>query len=174
MIQIFKMQRIRKTIFILASLLTAVLCLIASCNSTNKESQPDPFPDVRLPIHPDAQFIKQGFQASTECKFISYQMAIKFPAIEVIKFYDERFICMNFKQYFEDGYGSRRWENFNYSSGRWEPTEGVPARFIATWIREKKDKRVVLDLFYKYDRKNSQWKEVLFVECKVCKFFEFK
>jgi len=79
MIQIFKMQRIRKTIFILASLLTAVLCLIAICYSSNKESQRDPFPDVRLPIHTDAQYqaIKKRLPIFKTSPYVQYAFVLE-------------------------------------------------------------------------------------------------
>ena len=77
-------------------------------------------------------------------------------------------------KYFEDGYGNKGWEDFSLRSGKWEAALDVPARFVGTWVDQEKSKRVFLDLFYRYDEKDPQWKECLLVECKVCSFLDFR
>jgi hypothetical protein len=130
---------------------------------------------IDLPIYKNAYSIKRGTETSLKCSYLHYEIKINFPAEEVINYYDNAFAHMNFRNYSEDGYGMRRWENFNYSSGEWEPTNDAPARFIATWVDEKQKRRAVLSLGYEYKANtNKEWKNVLLVDCKVCPFFDFR
>ena len=157
---------------ILKLTLLIVALLIGMCCSPYAESKSEFF-DIDLPVYPNGYSIRQGSESSLKCKYLHYKVNIEFPANEVIELYDRAFHDLGFTDYSEDGYGSRRWENFSYSSGEWEITDHVPARFIATWVDEKKEKRIVLVLGYQYEANNDQkWRRVLWVDCKVCQFFD--
>ena len=153
------------------TLLIVVVSMGMVCSSY-AESKSGLF-DIDLPVYPNGYSIRQGNESPVRCKYVHYKVNIEFPAREVIELYDKTFHGVDFRDYSDDGYGTRRWENFSYSAGEWEITDHVPARFIATWVDEKKEKRIVLVLGYRYEANNDQkWKKVLWVDCKICQFFD--
>ncbi len=134
----------------------------------------DPYSFFEIPIYPDAYDIKKYVNNPIGSKSVFYKVNTKFPASEIISFYNKQFRKMELIPYFEDGYGIRKWENFNPKTGKWEKTSSVPARFIATWTDKKKTLRVVLLLRYKYNAKDKEWDKKLFVNCTIYKFFDFR
>jgi hypothetical protein len=172
----YNMRTKRGVLYVCASIVLAVLLSSAIYYFFIGKGRKDQFREVPLAIYPkmDVNSIRQGFDKSIGCKYVSYKVFIGFPATEVVKFYDESFDKLKLTKYSEDGCGNKGWEDFNPESGRWEPTASLPGRFMGSWVDEQKSKRVLLDLTYRYDATNPQWKEWLFVECKVCPFFDLR
>ena len=130
------------------------------------------FPDIEIPVYKTGYDVKKGINKKFKSKYTFYKINSKFPAKEVIEFYHTNFKRMGFIQYSEDGYGKGRWENFDSNSGQWEPTNSMPARYIATWIDNDKKIRIVVLLRYKSDQIDDEGKNLLFVDCKVVDFFD--
>jgi len=170
------MKMKRGVLYTFCGIVLAVLVLSVLYYVFTERGRKDQFRGVPLPIYPKADIhsIRQGFDNSIGCKYVSYKVSIRFPAIEVVEFYNDSFDRLKFTKYSEDGSGNKGWEEFNPQSGRWEPTVSFPGRFLGSWVDEQKSKRVLLDLTYRYDARNPQWKERLFVECKVCPFFDLR
>lgn len=133
----------------------------------------------RVNVNSNLPVYAAGFDVSTNMKRsawdeeVFYKVKINFPATEVISFYDKEFQARGFIPYAEDGYGKKRWENYNPRSGEWESTSGVAGRYIATWVDKGKAVRIVLYLRYRYDYQNKEWDRTLFVNCSKGKFVRF-
>jgi len=161
----------KKTIIILLSLV--LLWGVFILSKRGKTS--DLFNDIDLPVYPQGYLVIEGFEEAISSRYLVYRVKIAFPASGTRKFYNENFKKIKFSPFSEDGYGLRRWEDFNYKSGEWEKTEKVPAKYIATWVDKAKEKRITLVLEYRYEGgDDTEWKNILLVDCKVSPFFDFR
>jgi hypothetical protein len=156
------------------SIFLIIIFVVASYLLLGAKEKKNPLPNIEIPIYMNAYEINKYVNNQIGRKEIFYKINIKFPAREVILFYENKFRKMGFFPYSEDGYGNRRWENFNLKTGNWESTTQIPARYIATWVDTKRKIRIVLFLRYEYDATNRDWKNKLLVNCSVQEFFEFK
>ncbi len=136
-----------------------IIITLISCknNSIKKEA---------FPFIEGAYEINQGYSDKFKADYLNYNINTEFPAMEIIQFYNAHFKKVGFIPYSEDGYGKSIWENYNYSSGIWEPTKHPPARYISTWIDTEKKVRIVFVLIFK---KNSKQ---LLVDLKKTTFFD--
>lgn len=140
--------------------------LISGCST-------DPFPDFNIPVYPkNENLIKNINRPAKGIKSVAYFVKIQFPAMNVITYYDKELGKLGYKPYSEDGYGKHQWESFNHTSGYWEKTNEVPGRFRATWVDSDKQIRIILSMSYKYDGRDNEWRNNLFVHCTVSKFFD--
>ncbi len=93
--------------------LTFIIC---ACSS-------DPFPNLDVPVYQNSVNIQRTVNKPAKgVKTVVYYNEISFPARDLIAFYDKEFKKIGYVPFSEDGYGLRRWENFNYKSCEWEPT----------------------------------------------------
>jgi len=162
----------RKKPFIIV---TSILLFIFLCCIPFWGNSSEIFADLEMPVYPKGYSAVKGFEESINSKYLVYKVNMVFPPSDVILFYDKVFNNMNFRIYKEDGYGLRRWEDFNHSTGLWEETDTIPAKYIATWVDEKKEKRITLILEYRYQGDNhSGWENILLIDCKVSPFFDFR
>jgi hypothetical protein len=142
--------------------------LIYGCSS-------DPFPSIDLPVYQNSISIHHEVnKPANGVKSVFYHNNISFPANELIAFYDKKFGNSGYVLYSEDGYGMRRWENYNPESGEWEPTSQAPCRYISTWTDGSKKVRVILSMRYEYNPNRKNGNADLFVSCTVSPFFDFK
>jgi hypothetical protein len=160
-----------------SKIILLVICLLSSVHSSSCSSDArELYEEINIPIYPQGYSVAKGIDHAKTRKYVAYKINVNFPALEVIEFYNTKFKELGLKFYSDDGYGTRQWDNFNHSTGRWEKTDIIPARFIATWTDAKKEKRVVLYLAYEYrynDNKDS-WQNVLLVSCDIYPFFDFR
>ncbi len=164
-----------KLSFVIIALLFLILISAGAYYIFSKDKSLDLFQSVILPIHPKGYNIQTGFSNKLNCKYAYYNVNINFPATDVVKYLVDKFKSMNVKRYSGDISGNMRWENYNYSTGNWEETGGVPARFRAVWTDENKEKLFLLVLFYKYNVTNKDnWENTLIVDCKVCPFSDLE
>jgi len=147
--------------------------IIISCSFSSGNGETEPFPDIKIPIHPNAFDVVKYSNEPKGTKSIYYKINIEFPAQDVILFYEEQLKRMEFIEYSEDSYGTRRWENFNAKTGNWEIVSTIPARYIATWIDKEKKIRIVLFMRYKFDALSENWGNRLLVNFSVSNFFDF-
>ena len=130
---------------------------------------------AKLPQYPESVLIKEGFDHRSCSKYVAYKVRMKFPASQVINYYDTQLSTLGYNVFNEDGYGVREWVNFNNSSGQWEETNQIPARYISTWTDKRKRTRLILVLDYPPEEKSKGSNNgALFVDCKLSKFFDFR
>jgi hypothetical protein len=135
----------------------------------------DPFSDIDLPILPEALDVERGFSKKLNAKYLVYRLNRRFPAMDVIDFYNEKFKDAHLIRYSEDGHGIGQWVDFNPTTGKWENTDKPPARYIATWVDIEKENRIVLGLRYKYDGADAaKGKKTLIVDLKATNFFDLR
>lgn len=157
---------IKRKIFIAVafSLFVFFLVFTAYCS--------DIYPDIDIPIASDAYELRKGVNQKLRAKFVNYKVIAEFPAEVIINLYDEFFDDRGYLQFSEDGYGKRRWENFDYSSGEWRSTGGIPARYVATWVDHRRKTRSVLVLRYMNNVKSGETADSeLYVDCKIVPYF---
>ena len=130
---------------------------------------------AELPQYPESVLIKEGFDHKSCSKYVAYKVRLKFPASQVINYYDTQLSKLGYTVFNEDGYGDREWVNFNHSTGEWEETIQPPARYISTWTDNRKRTRLILVLDYPPEEKSKGTNNrVLFVDCRLSKFFDFR
>lgn len=153
-----------------AIILTAVIVLLIIAGFFALKA---PRVNTSLPVYPTGFDVSANMKPSAWDEEVFYKVKANFPAAEVTFFYDKEFQARGFIPYAEDGYGKRRWENFDQRTGEWDSTSRVPARYIATWVDKEKTVRIVLFLRYKYDYQNKDWDKILLVNCGKGKFNRF-
>lgn len=155
-----------KVRFNLSFLIIILLIIISYLLSEAIEKVADQLPDIEIPLYPSAYEVNK-LALNKAIKSVFYKVKIKFPAKEVILFYENKFNEMGFISYSEDGYGNRKWQNFNPKTGIWESTFKPPARYIATWVDKKQIVRIVL-VIDAYDEEGP-----MLVNISVTRFFDF-
>lgn len=129
--------------------------------------------ETTLPAFEGGYCVKQGINEEAHFKYLNYRLDVKPPSVKVIRFYDTFFKSKGYEEYSLDGYGKRRWEQFNPKSGDWEEDEELPGRYIATWVDRKKEIRIVLVLMNEESNNHKdEAKTGIMVDCKVTKFFD--
>ena len=158
-----------KTLFIVFLIFLNNFFLYSGCKKDNTEKNL-----IKLPVYINSFNLKTGLDPSSHCNYVHYNVKIDFPALDVIGFYNKEFEKKSFKNYFEDGFVSfNRWENFNNSSGVFEPTDKPPGRYQKLFVDEKKEKIIILVLFYRY-KYEQDWEHNLLVDCRICSFSNWK
>lgn len=153
-------------------IVTVVMLLFSLFIFSCKSIQHDPFQEIKLPLHAEGYEIKEGYDNVSKCKYLIYNVKTKFPSKNIVDYLVGEFKKMNIKEYASDGQGAMQWEAFDKKTGNWEKTNAVPARYTATWTDLKKEKLFLLQLYYRYSEKESDWENTLHVDCKVCKYFK--
>jgi len=126
---------------------------------------------ITIPIYEKAYSITDTTSKTAGGTSVFYKVGLPFPGVEVISFYNKVFQEQGYLPFSEDEYGNRRWENLNPSTGNWEKTDHVPARYIATWVDRNRTTRIVLFIRYKYDYNDKAWEKTLLVNCSKEKYF---
>lgn len=154
------------------SLLLVVICLIflSSCEEPKYDVYgKDSFPEIKLPLYPKAIRINHIINRPEGTKSVSYKVRIKWPAQELIEFYESEFEQMGFSKYSADGYGRGKWFQFIDGTKKNEPEVN---RFIETWADKNHSIRVLLHLDYLRERDNP-WPNEVFVMCQIQQFFDY-
>lgn len=158
------------SLIIISSLFILTCC--TNAENTEAISGKDPFPEITLDVHPDGYDVKYFLNKGTKEAF--YRVDTKFPAKDIISFYEERFKEKNLTPYFDGVSGNARWEVIDPKSGERMPVDSVPAHYVAVWVDKEKTRRYGLFLRYWYKAGGEIWKETLLVNLTVYKFFNLK
>jgi len=136
-------------------------------------SETELFPQITLPIYPDAIKAETLIDKPVKgAKALVYHVSMPFPAEALTTFYNTEMLKMGFHPSPEEGIGSFSWANFNYKTGEWEKALRAPARYTATWVNLDKSIRIWLYVAYKYDGMNNSWKTNPMVSCNIAKYFD--
>ncbi len=154
--------------FLYVAIFSLLFCF-SSCQTENANQ----FCDINLPVYPIYHSLKQGYDHKAKCKYATYTVKEPFPAKLIVEYLYNEFTRLGVVDYQGDGKGSRVWESFDSQKGEWVQTEIAPARYTSTWVDTKNTKLFLLQLYYKYNGMNQEWKNTLYVDCKVCKFYKF-
>ena len=91
-----------------------LLSLVACVNLTSSLSYgfaADHFPSIEIPVFHNGYHIKKEVDRSTGTNSISYRVQIKFPAAEVLEFYDSYFNARGWRSSFE--ICQRHWDHLH-------------------------------------------------------------
>jgi len=66
------------------------------------------------------------------------------------------------------------WTTLNTTTGRWEKTDKVPARFLASWTNENRDEIAWIVIDYSPRAKIVKWADTAQVSCQIAKLSDFK
>lgn len=95
-----------------------------------------------------------------------------FPAKELTDFYNREIQRLGFTPLPEEGIGTFKWESLNTSSGNWEETTKIPARYTATWVNKAKTQRIWLYIAFGPKRNITNWEITPFVSCNMAEYFD--
>lgn len=150
-----------KVLFIAATYIAIVSCMpLSTANG--------------FPVYPGGFSVKKETGGADRITRVFFKVKIKFPAKDVINFYEKYLKSLKYIPYRKDEYGMAQWENFNSSTGNWEKTDRIPARYISSWVDNGKHKRIIFRMWYKYNINDPDWEKVLLVEFIESDFFDLR
>ncbi len=148
-----KMKRLAVMFFIIS---------IASGVYGRAKAEDDPYPMFEIPVMSNAYNIKKFINKPKGTKSINYLVRIKYPALEVLQFYDARFRQMGFVPSFDGRFGKRKWECFIDGTKNGNPEV---RQLLALWINPKLHAEAVLVLIY--EKTDKKWGDELRVLCQI-------
>jgi hypothetical protein len=137
----------------------------------------DPFPNITLPIHPNAINAEIKYNAPFKgAKATVYRVKMPFPAKDLTAFYDSQLAKMGYESFTESDIFNFEWMNFNYKSGEWKKTTNTDqgARYTAAWVDHQKTVIIWLYIAYEYDGNDAKWTVTPLVSVNMSKFSNFK
>ena len=142
---------------------TRFLCLVASVNlilSLSYGLAADLFPSIEIPVFHSGYQIKQEIDRSKGTKSISYRVQTKFPAAEVLEFYDSYFNAKGWRSSFE--ICQRHWDRLPDGTKAGGPTG---KQLFTSWEHPEFNLKAVLRL--EYLMVNEKWRDELAVRCRL-------
>jgi hypothetical protein len=144
--------------------LTIILFVISIgcgiCNGAKAEN--DPYPMFEFPVVSSGYDIKGFINKPKGTKSTNYILKVKYPAPEVLDFYNTRFKEMGYTPSFNGRFGDREWECFIDGTKKGNPRV---RQLLALWINPELHTEVVLALIYEKTGKN--WGDELHVLCQI-------
>ncbi len=129
----------------------------------------DSFPQINLPVYPDAFQVHHIINRPEGAKSAQYKVKIKWPAQPLVDFYHSEFKRMGLSKYAEDGYGRGEWGKFIDGTKKNAPEIN---RYIETWVDDKHSIRILLSMNY-MRIKGNPWPKEVSVVCQVSRFYDF-
>jgi hypothetical protein len=136
----------------------------------------DPFPNVNLSVCPGAVNIETHLNDPAKgVKALTYQVSANFPARDVTEFYNVQLEKRGFKKHDDPLHALKgfEWTNFNPTTGNWETTKQLPARYFASWVNDKQDQFVWLVIDFNTGSEDNQQNGTASVSIHVTKFSAF-
>ncbi len=151
-------------------LLTFSVSVLISCEA-------DPFPEILLPVHPDAISTKRmNNRPAKGAKAVAYHVSVNFPATKVMEFYNRELTAMGYVP-FNDRSSSRPsdlWSSYNYKTGEFEKTTKPPGLYKSNWVDSAKKTWIWLSISYKYDGADPSWDTTATVSCNMAKYSAYE
>ena len=144
--------------------------VLLSCNA-------DPFPNIILPVHPNAISPKSLNNKPVEgAKAVAYYVSIQFPASTIIEFYNRELSSMGYMPFnaANESRPLRKWSSFNSQSGKFEETEKPPGGYVAHWVDNSRETWIWLMISYQYDGTDPSWDNTAFVSCNMAKYSAYE
>lgn len=150
----------RKNGHLLFFIIFFFLLIIPGCNE-EKGSSPSIDPKSRnIPVFPKAQNIKTFTMKNGNIQGLRYTVNERYPAKEVLKFYETKMKKLKFNPFVEECYknSDRKWQRFIDGTKENEP---YVAQLTADWVNSSKTKRIKLILNYYWENYDGSSKIVL-------------
>jgi hypothetical protein len=144
--------------------LSCLAIFILSCNDRSNNSQPvDPYSNIELPIYPKGYNVQKYVNKPLGTKSVNYSIKVKYPAIQVLKYYQDNFREMGWSLSNRDRNDNMEWESFIDST-----TNGSPQirQLILTWRDSRNKNELFLALRYK-KYMQEDWNDELNVLCQI-------
>ena len=139
------------------------LCLAACIHFTLSIAyglEADPFPSTEIPVFHSGYHIKKEIDRSKGTKSISYYVQTKFPAAEVLQFYDSYFNAKGWRSSFE--ICQRHWDRLPDRT----KAGGLSGKQLFTaWEHPELSLKAVLRL--EYEKVDAKWQDELAVRCQL-------
>ncbi len=154
-----------------AIILLSTCCLfVFSCNKPKYHVYgKDPFPQINLPVFTNAFQVHHVINRPEGAKSVQYKVKIKWPAQELINFYNSEFDKMGLSKYSKDNYGAGGWEHFTDGT---QKSSLENNRYSETWADKNHSIRILLFFDYRGTKRGSEVSEVSVV-CQINKFYDF-
>ena len=142
----------------------AMLCVILSIFNLCKMlyAETDPHPQIDIPIFPNAHDIKKYVNISQGTKSVSYIVNIKYPATEVLKYYESIFKEKGWIPSLRDNFEKKEWDCFIDGL---RPGNPYVRQLLGLWSNAQLDLEAALALIYIKNGKN--WGNELNVLCQI-------
>jgi hypothetical protein len=141
------------------SFLFLVACLKLTLSLPNGLAA-DLLPSIDIPVFLNSYHIKKEIDRSSATKSIRYRVQTKFPAAEVLEFYDSYFNANGWRPSFE--ICQRHWDQLPDETNK----GGLSGKQLFTsWDHPKRHLRAVLRL--EYELVNEKWGDELIVRCQL-------
>lgn len=144
-------------------LLFILFIVLVSFGVYNKvKAEEDPYPLTKIPVFSGAYNLEMFINKPEGTKSINYLIKIKYPAIEVLEFYDEQFKQMGYRPSFYSRFGKREWEYFTDGTRKEDPKV---RQLISLWFNPEVQAEAVLVM--RYEKEDKKWGSELFVLCQI-------
>lgn len=147
-----------------------VFLITSACNSANTKSLTD------LPVIQQAFDVERfNDRPAKGAKAVIYKVTTPFPAEEVTSFIDSEMRKKGFRRYLMPYQAGRSfsWTTLNPTTGIWDKTDKVPARFLASWTNENRDEIAWIVIDYSPRAKIAKWEDTAQVSCQIAKLTDF-
>ena len=144
----------------IAVILFLISIIAVICNGVKAEN--DAYQMFEIPVMPNGYNIKTLTSKAKGTKSTNYLVKIKYPASEVLEFYDIRFKEMGYVPFLNGGFGRREWECFNDGTKKGNP---MVKQLLALWINPELYVEAVLALIYQ--KAGKKWGDELRVLCQI-------
>ena len=122
--------------------------------------QEDPYPEIVLPVYKDAYDIKNTTNRKEGIKTLTYKIQTRYPATEVVEFYDAALNAAGWKPSFE--ICQRHWAGPNEEVGQ----KGLQAQQLFTsWLHPRYNLQLSLLMLYQPPGKKGQ--DEVIVQCRL-------
>jgi hypothetical protein len=141
--------------------LTGLSCLLVSANLIISYGLAADFlPSIEIPVFKDGYHIIKEIDRFRGTKSISYRIQKKYPAAEILEFYDSYFNARGWRSSFE--ICQRHWDSLPDGTKAGEPSG---KQLFTSWEHSKFNLKAVLRL--EYEMVNGKWQDELTVRCRL-------
>ena len=137
-----------------------LLAGIQLTSAASDSSQETPYPSIEIPVFQGGYDVSKTFNAAQDTKAIIYSVRLKYPAAEIIEFYDSFFNGRGWIASFE--ICQRHWAGPTNDSNN---AQGLARQMYASWMHPELDLNVVLWLTY--ESINSREQNEVIVEARL-------
>ena len=122
-------------------------------------SQPDPYPNIEIPIMEGSYNVRRFINRPKGTKSLNYYIKAEYPADKVLQFYDSEFKANG---WIPSNKEKKQWEYFVDSTMKDEPKV---KQLLSFWTNQKLQKKAFLAL--KYVKVDDKWSNELHVICQI-------
>lgn len=139
------------------------LLLFISCSQNVVGRETDPFPEIDMPIVPNAYNVYKTNNKPIFTKSVNYNLRVSYPATDVITFYNNKFTKGEWTLIGGMKGEESHWETFVDGTRKGSPQV---RQYLALWRDSANKKEIILALKYQ-KAQDENWNDELWIGCQI-------